>query len=137
MSHAVARVVLESPLPQLDRVFEYEIPAELGGQLGEGMRVKVPLRTGGRVVGGYVVELTDEPEYTGRLAKVDQLVSGARVLPPELARLARAVADRQAGTMSDVLRLAIPARSARLEARWLDDETGSAPPVPPRPRRRA
>ncbi|UQN13789.1 primosomal protein N' family DNA-binding protein [Gulosibacter sp. ACHW.36C] len=124
MSHAVARVVLESPLPQLDRVFEYEIPAELGGQLGEGMRVKVPLRTGGRVVGGYVVELTDEPEYTGRLAKVDQLVSGARVLPPELARLARAVADRQAGTMSDVLRLAIPARSARLEARWLDDETG-------------
>ncbi|WP_282825441.1 primosomal protein N' [Gulosibacter sediminis] len=124
MTHAVARVVLESPLPQLDRVFEYEIPVELRGQLREGMRVKVPLRSGGRVVGGYVVELTDDPEYTGRLAKVEQLVSGARVLPPELARLARAVADRQAGTMSDVLRLAIPARSARLEGRWLDDETG-------------
>lgn len=124
MTHAVARVVLESPLPQLDRVFEYEIPVGLREQLGEGMRVKVPLRTGGRVVGGYVVGLTNEPEYAGRLAPIDKLVSAARVLPAPLATLARAVADRQAGTMHDVLRLAIPARSARLEERWLADEEG-------------
>jgi primosomal protein N' (replication factor Y) len=88
------------------------------------MRVKVPLRSGGRVVQGFVVETADTPEYGGRLAKVESLVSRAAVLSPELAELARTVADRQAGTMSDVLRLAIPARSARLEARWLEDEAG-------------
>ena len=39
--------------------------------------------------------------------------SGEPVLTPQVARLARAVADRYAGTMSDVLRLAVPPRRAR------------------------
>lgn len=44
------------------------------------------------------------------------MVSSERVLTPEVARLARAVADRHAGTVADVLRLAIPPRHARAEA---------------------
>lgn len=120
----VARIALDSPLPQLDRVFEYSIPEPLRDAIAPGMRVKVPLRVGGRIVGGWVLEVADEAEYSGRLAKLDSVVSAARVLTPELVGLARAVADRQAGTLADVLRLAIPARSARLEQRWLDDESG-------------
>ncbi len=38
------------------------------------------------------------------------------VLTPEIAGLARAVADRYGGTLADVLRLAIPPRHARAEA---------------------
>ncbi|HEU4421925.1 MAG TPA: primosomal protein N', partial [Pilimelia sp.] len=38
------------------------------------------------------------------------------VLSPEIARLARAVADRYAGNLADVLRLAVPPRHARAEA---------------------
>ena len=120
----VARVALDTPLPQLDRVLEYEVPPADRERIAPGMRVKAPLRAGGRIVPGWVLSTAEDAEYTGRLAVLDRLVSEARVLTPELARLARAVANRQAGTLADVLRLAIPARSARLEERWLADETG-------------
>lgn len=121
----IAKVVLDSPLPQLDRVFEYEIPPALRGEIAPGMRIKAPLRSGGRIVRGFVLETSEHPEYSGRLAVLDSIESTARVLTPEIAELARAVADRQAGTMSDVLRLAIPARSVKLEAQWLADEDGA------------
>ncbi|MDJ1371074.1 primosomal protein N' family DNA-binding protein [Gulosibacter molinativorax] len=122
--HRIAKVVLDSPLPQLDRIFEYEIPPILRGSVEAGMRVKAPLRSGGRIVRGYVLGTSEHPEYSGRLATLDALESPARVLTPAIAELARAVADRQAGTMSDVLRLAIPARSVKLETEWLADAEG-------------
>ena len=49
MTRRIARVVIDSPLPQLDRLFDYALPAELGA-VTPGVRVKVPLRTAGRVV---------------------------------------------------------------------------------------
>ncbi|RRJ87278.1 primosomal protein N' [Gulosibacter macacae] len=120
----VARVALDSPLPQLDRVFEYAIPEPLRERVVPGIRVKVPLRVGGRIISAWVVGVADKAEYAGRLAEVDSVVSEARVLTPELIRLARGIADRQAGAFADVVRLAIPARSARLEGRWLEDADG-------------
>ncbi|MGO1544892.1 MAG: primosomal protein N' [Gulosibacter sp.] len=117
-------MVLDSPLPQLDRIFEYEIPPVLRGEVAAGMRVKVPLRTGGRILRGYVLDTAETPEYSGRLAALDTIESPVPVLTRPIAKLARDVADRQAGTMSDVLRLAIPARSVKLETEWFADETG-------------
>ena len=56
-----------------------------------------------------------------KLAELEAVLSEAPVLTPEIASLARRVADRQGGTAADVLRLAVPARSARLEARWCEE----------------
>jgi primosomal protein N' (replication factor Y) len=53
-------------------------------------------------------------------------VSAERVLTPEVATLARAVADRCAGSLYDVLRLAVPPRHARVEA-----EPAGGPAVAP------
>jgi len=50
------------------------------------------------------------------------------VLAPEVARLARAIADRYAGTLADVLRLAVPPRHAAAE------QAASAPDAAPPPR---
>ncbi len=41
----------------------------------------------------------------------------SRCCPPEVAQLARAVADRYAGSAADVLRLAVPPRHAKVEGR--------------------
>ena len=46
-----------------------------------------------------------------------RVVSGEPVLTPDVLALARAVADRWAGTLPDVLRLAIPPRRAAAEKR--------------------
>ena len=46
----------------------------------------------------------------------ERVVSPEPVLTPAISGLARAVADRYAGTLADVLRLAVPPRHARVEA---------------------
>ena len=44
-SRRVARVLIDSPLPQLDRLFDYAIPEHLAEDAAAGVRVRVPLRT--------------------------------------------------------------------------------------------
>ncbi|MCJ1711274.1 primosomal protein N' [Clavibacter michiganensis subsp. phaseoli] len=111
----VARVMVDSPLPQLDRLFDYAVPEALRATCVPGVRVRVPLRSAGRVADGYVVEMGDGQGYDGALSEVEQVVSPLPVLRPEIWTLAREVADRQAGTASDVIRLAVPPRQVRVE----------------------
>lgn len=119
-------MLLDSPLPQLDRLFDYAVPAELG-DVPLGVRVRVPLRTAGRVIDGYVVELDTEHDGDRPLSEVDSVVSPVAVLPERLYRLARRAADRAAGSASDVLRLVIPKRQVRVEKAWSDDSPELAP----------
>ncbi|MFY9713747.1 MAG: primosomal protein N' [Microbacterium sp.] len=125
-SRRIARVLLDSPLPQLDRLFDYALPVELG-EVPLGVRVRVPLRTAGRVIDGYIIEIDTEDDADRALSEVESVVSTAAVLPERLYRLARRAADRAAGSASDVLRLAIPKRQVRVEKAWRAD----APAVQP------
>ncbi|MGJ1633117.1 primosomal protein N' [Clavibacter sepedonicus] len=111
----VVRVMVDSPLPQLDRLFDYAVPEPLRATCVPGVRVRVPLRSAGRVADGYVIEVGDGRGYDGALSEVEQVVSPLPVLRPEIWTLAREVADRQAGTASDVIRLAVPPRQVRVE----------------------
>ncbi|MER7475437.1 primosomal protein N', partial [Micromonospora sp. NPDC000018] len=101
------------PLAHLDRPFDYLVPAELDADAVPGTRVKV--RFAGQLVDGWLLERADDSGHTGRLAYLEKVVSPEPVLAPEVARLARAVADRYAGNLADVLRLAVPPRHARVE----------------------
>ncbi|MEN2740986.1 primosomal protein N' [Microbacterium sp. X-17] len=127
----VARVLLDSPLPQLDRLFDYAIPAELGADAVPGVRVRVPLRSAGRTVDGYLVELAEAEDPDRPLSELESVVSPVRVLPDALYRLARRAADRAAGSASDILRLAIPKRMVRAEKAWAT--RGPAPATQPDP----
>ena len=109
----VARVVVDSGLAHLDRPFDYLVPAEHDLAVVAGCRVKV--RFAGRLVDGFVVERVDHSDHVGRLAPIAKVVSSEVVLTPEVLSLARVVADRYAGVLGDVLRLAIPPRHARAE----------------------
>ncbi|MFB7842474.1 primosomal protein N' [Microbacterium sp. NPDC056052] len=119
MPRPIARVLLDSPVPQLDRLFDYAIPSELIDDALRGVRVRVPLRSAGRLIDAYLVELDTEDDDARTLAEVDAVVSRARVLPEQLCTLARRVADRAAGSASDVLRLIVPKRQVRVEKAWL------------------
>lgn len=109
----VAAVVVDTPLAHLDRVFEYTVPDDLLESAAPGARVRV--RFAGRDLDGFVVQRRAEPEHGGRLSPLRRVVSPEPVLTPELLALCRAVADRYAGTLSDVLRLAVPKRHATAE----------------------
>jgi primosomal protein N' (replication factor Y) len=120
-------VVVDVPLAHLDRLFDYAVPESLADRARPGVRVRV--RFAGQDVDAFIVERAERSDFTGRLTPIRRVVSDEQVLTGEVLRIARATADRYAGTLPDVLRLAIPPRHARTE-----DEP--APPVadlPPRP----
>ncbi|MCC2323125.1 primosomal protein N' [Cellulomonas xiejunii] len=109
----VARVCVDLAPPHLDRPFEYVVPETLDAAARPGVRVKV--RFAGQDVDGWLLERVDHAEHEGRLLPVRRVVSREPVVAPQVALLARAVADRWAGTLADVLRLAVPPRHARVE----------------------
>lgn len=121
----VARVAVELAPAHLDRPFEYLVPAALAEAAAPGTRVKV--RFGAQDVDGYVLDRTAEPEHDGALVPLRRVVSPEPVLTPAVGRLARAVADRYAGTLADVLRLAVPPRHARTEGEVPPAATPGAP----------
>ncbi|GAA1695239.1 primosomal protein N' [Microcella alkalica] len=115
----IARVLLDSPLPQLDRLFDYRVPESLMEAAVPGVRVTVPLRAAGRQASGYIVEIADAQSFEGVLSELGDVVSAARVLDPAVYRLIRRAADRAAGTASDLARLVVPTRQVRVEKAWL------------------
>lgn len=124
----VARVLVDAALPQLDRLLDYRIPDSLDG-VAPGVRVSVPLRSAKRMAAAFVIETAQDADFPGPLSEVATVVSTIPVLRPEVWRLARAVADRAAGSANDVLRLAVPPRQARVEKAWLTRVPSDPPTV--------
>ncbi|GAA2231686.1 primosomal protein N' [Promicromonospora sukumoe] len=109
----VARVVLDLQPAHLDQPYDYLVPVSMADEAQPGVRIKA--RFGRQDVGGYVVARQETSDHDGRLVPLRRVVSGEQVLTPEVLALCRAVADRYAGTLADVLRLALPPRHARVE----------------------
>ncbi|WP_340540038.1 primosomal protein N' [Nocardioides sp. GXZ039] len=120
----VARVLVDVPLAHLDRPFDYAVPAALADDAVPGARVKV--RFAGQDVDGFVLERSSTTDHTGRLSPLRRVVSAEPVLTPQIAALVADVAERYAGSRSDVLRLAIPPRHATTEK-----QPSPAPAEPP------
>ncbi|MFZ2016708.1 MAG: primosome assembly protein PriA, partial [Nocardioides sp.] len=129
----VARVLVETPLAHLDRPFDYAVPASMAERAVPGARVKV--RFAGKDLDGFVVARAASSEHTGTLTPLRRVVSPEPVLLPAVADLAGVLAERYAGTRSDVLRLAVPARHATTEAKASPPEEPLE--VDPEPLRRA
>jgi primosomal protein N' (replication factor Y) len=109
----VARVAVDLPLPHLDRAFDYAVPQSMSDAAQPGVRVRV--RFAGQEVDGYLLERAGESDHPGKLTPLRRVVSAEQVLSPQVLTLARAVADHYAGSLYDVLRLAVPPRHARAE----------------------
>src|SRR6478735_12474518 len=87
----VARVLLESPLPHLDRPFDYSVPAELDAAARPGVRVKV--KFSGQELGGYLLERVAASDAGHTLVPLHKVVSPVPVLIPAVAELAGRVAE--------------------------------------------
>src|SRR5699024_4128111 len=111
----IARVAIDVSLAHLDRPFDYLVSENDSRRAQPGVRVRV--RFAGRLVDGFVLERRAESDHPGRLSMIERDTSPEVVLTAPIARLCRTVADRYAGTMADVLRLAIPPRHGRAEQR--------------------
>ncbi|MGN6723306.1 MAG: primosomal protein N' [Marmoricola sp.] len=109
----VAQVLVDLPLAHLDRPFDYLVPASMADTAVPGSRVKVNFA--GRDVDGFVLARGEVGDEDRSLRPLRRVVSAEPVLTPEVAELVADVAARWVGTRSDVLRLAIPPRRAKVE----------------------
>ena len=109
----VAQVRLESSLPHLDRPFDYSVPAGLDTAAQPGVRVKVKFN--GQELAGFLIDRVAESDAGHPLVPLHKVVSPVPVLTAAVAELAGRVAARYAGSVSDVLRVAVPPRMAKLE----------------------
>ena len=109
----VALVLVDVGLPHLDRPFEYLVPTSMADLAVPGARVKV--RFAGQDVDAFVLARAATAEHEGALAPLRRVVSPEAVLTPQVLALSRVIASRYAGTLGDVVRLAVPPRHAAAE----------------------
>lgn len=117
----VARVVLDNPLPHLDRLFDYEIPEEFLETCNPGVKVKVKFSN--RNMEAWVVERIGLSSHHKKLSPITKVISQYPVLIPEVLALSQIVADRFLGNLTDVLRFAVPPRQAKIEKNHAINET--------------
>lgn len=124
-AHApIAEVVVDINAAALDHAFDFSVPAKLEALALPGCRVRV--RFAGRLVNGFILSRRDRSEHPGKLTPLASVL-GPPVLTTEIAALGRAVSDRYAGTLNEVLRDAIPNRHARTEAKFVDADGAFVP----------
>ena len=68
----IAKVIIDILNKQVNRTFDYLIPSELEKIIDIGFRVKVPFGKLTRV--GYIVDITDNTEYTNKLKSLIYLL---------------------------------------------------------------
>src|SRR5690606_4998491 len=95
----IARVVIESPLPHLDRLFDYLVPDALADKAAIGTRVRV--KFAGRLISAVVCDLAAHTDHEGTLSPIKSAATRASYTP-EAIQLAQQIARRYGGGLWDV-----------------------------------
>ena len=80
-----AKVIVDVPVIQVNRPFDYHVPENLQESIEVGMRVAVPF--GGRSISGFVLALSDEVDFDGEVKDILHLMDLDPVLSPEMIEL--------------------------------------------------
>ena len=82
-----ANVIVDISHEKLDKTFQYRIPEHLKEQISIGVQVNIPF--GNRKLTGYVVDLSDIPEYEPEKTKeLLSIVEGSIPIEAQMIALA-------------------------------------------------
>lgn len=102
-----ANIIVDISHEKLDKPFQYLVPPQMEEKIAEGMRVSVPF--GNRTIAGYVVELTENPEYdVSKIKPVLSIIKGAVAIESQLIALAAWMRRQYGGTMNQALKTVLP-----------------------------
>lgn len=109
-----ANVIVDISHEKVDRPFQYKIPERLMGKLSPGMCVEIPFGNGSRFRQGYVIEVTDKPEYAPEKQKeISGIVQGGVSMQADQIRLAAWIRETYGSTMIAALKTVLPVRQER------------------------
>ncbi len=104
-----ANIIVDISHEQLDKTFQYKIPDSLRSQVGIGSLVFIPFGRGNRMIKGYVIELTDKPEFDpNRMKDIADLAKGGIAVESQLIQLASWIKVHYGSTMIQALKTVMP-----------------------------
>ncbi|MCD2256219.1 primosomal protein N' [Agrilactobacillus fermenti] len=83
----IASVIVDVPVAQTNRPFDYLVPEVYANNLAVGMRVSVPFGKGDRLLQGYVIGLKKAQTKPHNLKKIEHVIDLEPVLNEELLQL--------------------------------------------------
>lgn len=111
MKGIYANIIVDISHEKVDRPFQYRVPDELMGQIEVGMSVMIPFGMGNKLIKGYVMELTDTPEYeVSKIKKVASVIEGGVSAQADSIKLAWWIKEHYGSTMIAALKTVLPVK---------------------------
>ena len=109
----IAKLAIQSGLPQLDRLFDYSVPDELIDSVEIGSRVKIAFGKSKKALDGFVVELGSSSDFDGKLSDIQSVVGNRPALQRDIFSLCSKLAERSVSSLGELLKIAVPAHMPR------------------------
>lgn len=122
-----AQVIIDANHAEVDRVFDYRVPAQWEEEVCVGLRVMVPFGQRNTKREGYVIALTETTEVPEGKIKgiVEILDEGRPILTPSILELAKWMKKEYFCTLNQCLQAVMPA-GIRTKSVWYAELTGQA-----------
>ena len=126
-----ANIIIDISHEKLDRTFQYRIPEKLLDQIHPGTPVEIPFGRSNRKIRGYVVEVTEEPEFAPeRIKPVSHVIRESIPIEGQLIALAAWMRENFGGTMNQALKTVLPVKQKTTEKEqrliWLKPDPTTA-----------
>ena len=109
-----ANVIVDISHEKLDKTFQYSIPDEILCDIRPGVCVDIPF--GSRTITGYVIEVTDKPEYDpARTKPLIGVKADSVAVEAKLIALAAWIRRNYGSTMNQALKTVIPVKKQAKE----------------------
>lgn len=106
-----ANIIIDISHEKVDRPFQYKIPQELRGKLEVGMEVEIPFGSGNHKRNGYIIEITDTPNFdTDKLKEISGISNHATSIENEFIQLAYWMKTTYGSTMIQALKTVLPVK---------------------------
>lgn len=104
-----ADIIIDISHEAIDRTFQYRIPEELKERIRIGSRVNIPFGRGNTLRTGYVVALTNTPEFdVTKMKEIDSLRIGSVEIESSLIELAAFMKEQYGSTTIQALKTVMP-----------------------------
>lgn len=100
-----ARVIVNISHENLDKTYEYAVPKEWETYAVVGAQVLIPFGVGNRQIKGFILQLSDTPEFDPEKIKpICSVIMTGTVMEGHFIKLAAWMREQYGGTMNDALR---------------------------------
>lgn len=111
MSRRYADIIIDISHEAIDKTFQYEIPEELSENIRIGTMVSIPFGRGNHLRKGYVVGLSQTPQYEpDKIKQVASVCEDGITIESSLIEIAAYIREQYGSTMINALKTVMPVK---------------------------